>query len=104
MKSFNEQSEIIQENLITSAFTTTSALLIAKKLYQPIKETQAYKFGLIDEKSKRTNKQPATNEEKESINLFNMFIFDLKRIFLFFVSEGILKILITVYLIKNIKR
>ena len=75
----NEQDEIIQENLISSAFTVSSALLIAKKLYQPIKETQAFKFGLIDEKSKRTNKQPTTSEERESINLFNMFIFKIKK-------------------------
>lgn len=40
----------------------------------------AYKFGLIDEKGKRTDKKAETKEEKDSINSLNRFVFNIKRI------------------------
>ena len=40
----------------------------------------AYKFGLIDEKGKRTDKKAETKEEKNSINSLNRFVFNIKRI------------------------
>ena len=102
MKSFLETNEELNEGLITSTFSTATAMIIIKKLVTPIKKWKMYELGMVDEKGKPTDKIPTTPEEKESVNIFNTFIMQLKRIFLFFMSEGMLKILITVYVVKNL--
>lgn len=53
---------------------------IIKTLTTSWTKLDAYKYGLIDEKGKRTKKVAETKEEKNSINGFNRFIFNIKRI------------------------
>lgn len=103
MKSFIETEEdLIEEGKISSAFSTGVALYITKMLVTTWKKHDAFKFGLIDDKGKRTEKEAITSEEKQSLNLLNQFIIGLRRLLLTFMSEGILKVLMTVYVTKNI--
>ena len=99
-----ETLENLDEGLISSTFNTASALLIAKKLMTKVENTDAYKYGLVDEKARRTTKEAKTKAEKESVNLLNTFIFSVKRILLLFVGETGIKFLVTYYVIKNIKQ
>lgn len=105
MKNFIKEEQIeIKEGILTTAFSAGTALYIAKGLMTSFKNNDAFKFGLIDEKGVRTEKEPSTQIEKDSINLLNKFIIDLKRLLLVFVrSETILKVMVSVYLIKSIK-
>lgn len=52
---------------------------IIKILVSSWTKTDAYKLGLIDEKGKRTDKKAETKAEKESINSFYRFVFNIKR-------------------------
>lgn len=52
---------------------------IIKILTTPWIKTDAYKYGLIDEKGKRTDKKPETKEEKNSLNSLNRLVFNIKR-------------------------
>lgn len=99
-----KEMENLNEGLITSTFTTASALYIAKMLMTKWTNWPAFSLGLIDEKGTRTDKKAETSEEKESLNLLNSFIMSLRRIFLFFVSENILKVLVSIYIIKAVIR
>jgi hypothetical protein len=53
--------------------------ILVKKLVTPIAKTKAYKMGLVDAVGK-TIKSPETDEEEESLTLFDKFIFKLKRV------------------------
>lgn len=52
---------------------------IVKDISTPFKETEAFKLGLIDDKGKRLKKAKSP-EEKESMNYYNRFVFNIKRI------------------------
>jgi hypothetical protein len=52
---------------------------IVKDISTPFKETEAFKLGLIDDKGKRL-KKASTSEEKEAMNYYNRFVFNIKRI------------------------
>ncbi len=96
--------EIIEEGLVTSAFSTAIALYMSKMLTTRWDKWPAFKLGLVDNRGKRTEKKAETKEEKESLNLLNTFIIGLRRIFLTVLSEGVLKMLVAVYLTKIIIR
>ena len=103
MKTFMQSDdEIIEEGLATSAFSTAIALYMIKMLTTRWNKWPAFKLGLVDNKGKRTEKKAETKEEKESLNLLNTFIIGLRRIFLTVLSEGVLKMLVAVYIGKNI--
>ena len=52
-----------------------------KLLVTPFKETNAYKFGIIDDKGKRIkSKKNLTSEEKSAYTAFNRLVFNIKRL------------------------
>lgn len=105
MKNFKDselEEEMLEEAAISSAFSTITAIFLIKKIITPWKSWDAYKLELLDDKGRRTEKKAVTREEKESLNTLNQFIIGLRRIFLTFMSEGILKILISLYITKTL--
>jgi hypothetical protein len=96
------ENEIIEEGII-SVFNTGVALYLIKLLTTRWQNWDAYKFGLIDDKGNRTEKQPETKQEKDSLSLIHKFVIGLRRMLLTVMSESILKILVAVYVVKNIK-
>ena len=105
MLKFNQinEEEILDEGLISGAFSVGMTLYIAKKLMTPWKMWDCYRLGLIDDHGQRINKQPETKEEKDSLSILNCFIMDLRKILLKFVSEAVLKVLVVTYLLKKRK-
>lgn len=53
---------------------------IIKTLTTPWNKQDAFKYGLIDEKGKRTDKKAETREEKNSIDSLHKMVFNLKRL------------------------
>ncbi len=53
---------------------------IIKILTTPWKKQDAFKYGLIDEKGVRTEKQAENREEKNSIDSLHKMVFNLKRL------------------------
>jgi hypothetical protein len=51
---------------------------IIKRISTPFKDTDAFKFGLIDEKGKRL-KKAKTDEEKKAMTYLDRFVFNIKR-------------------------
>ena len=102
MKFKKTTDELIEEGRVSSAFSTGIALYITKMLATPWKNHDAYKLNLIDLKGKRTENEAVTSQEKQSLNLLNQFIIGMRRLLLTFMSEGILKVLLAVYISKNL--
>lgn len=107
MKKFIEDIDDIpiNEGILSASFSMASAILIAKKIMTPWKDTDAFKLGLIDQNGKRTNKKAVSSDEKESINLLNTFVFSIRRLLLSIplIGEGTLKVLVSVYVLKALK-
>lgn len=102
MKNFSEEQQIIEEGLISTAFNVAAVVYITKQMIKPWKDWDAYKLGLIDEKGSRTDKEAKSADEKESLSILNQFIISIRKILLFFMSEGMLKLLVTLYITKSI--
>lgn len=104
MKSFKQtiDTEILDEGVVSSAFNVATTAYITKMLVTPWTNWNAYKLELIDEKGKRTVKKAESKQEKEALSTLNTFIIQLRRLFLTFMSEGMLKVLVGAYLTKSI--
>lgn len=69
---------------MSSSFANTEHLdqvlsyILVQKLLTRIKNTKAYKLGLVDDQG-RVIRSPKTDEEKEALTLMDKFIFKLKR-------------------------
>ena len=71
-------STVLNEGIVDKAI----AFRIIKMLIVPFKDTDAYKFGIIDDKGKNLipyNKLKTT-EQRESYDILHRFIFNLKRL------------------------
>ena len=71
-------STVLNEGVVDKAI----AFRIIKMLIVPFKDTDAYKFGIIDDKGKNLipyNKLKTT-EQRESYDILHRFIFNLKRL------------------------
>lgn len=102
IESLDAQYEQLDEGKIMTAFNVGVATYMTKQLMTPFKQWNAFKLGLIDEKGKRTDKPAKTQKEKESLSLINKFLLSIRRILKFFMSDGMIKILVGLYVVKNI--
>lgn len=50
-----------------------------KRLTTPFNKTDAYKFGIIDERGKKI-KDPETKEEENSFGYFDRLVFNIKKV------------------------
>ena len=62
-----------------SLLKSLAAYQIIKLLATPFRKWRAYKLGLIDDKG-NTIREPETKEEKESLNLFDKVIKNIKKL------------------------
>ena len=69
-------------SLVKSAGNIYFVYQFLKKLVTPIKNTDAFKLGIIDEKGKVLKKRSTlkTSEEKEAYTLTDTMIFNLKKL------------------------
>ena len=72
---------ILNEGLLGSATSLFVLYKIISKMLTDIKETPAYKLGIVDDKGKilRKSKTLETQEEKDALTLLDVFVFNLKR-------------------------
>lgn len=73
---------ILEEGLLGSATSLFVLYQIISKMMTDIKETPAYRLGIVDEKGRilKKSKDRLTQEEKDSMTLLDVFVFNLKRL------------------------
>lgn len=73
---------ILRESFISNALNYVVLYKLISRMIKPIKDTQAYKLGIVDEKGKilRKRRTLKTKEEKDSLTRLDIFVFNLKRI------------------------
>jgi len=73
---------LLRESFISNALNYVVLYKIISRMIRPIKDTQAYKLGIVDEKGKilRKRRNLETQEEKDALTRLDIFVFNLKRI------------------------
>ena len=73
---------LLRESFISNALNYVVLYKLISRMIRPIKDTQAYKLGIVDEKGKilRKRRTLKTQEEKDALTRLDIFVFNLKRI------------------------
>ena len=70
---------IINEQTKAEDLDSILVFLVMKRMMRPIKDTLAFKLGLVDSLGKSL-KEPKTDKEKQALTVLDLFVFKMRRL------------------------